>query len=374
VQPTTGTSVPRVYEKMYEAIRDDAASSSIRERIFGWATGVGRRFHESESPGLLLRLQHRVADRLVFSKVRAALGGELEILFSGGGSLSPRLAALYHGMGLPMVEGYGLTETSPVVSVNPPEAPEIGTIGPPVTGVDVHVDEDVATESRSDAEGPVGELLVRGPNVTRGYWRKPEETAGAFLDELPGGAAASGDASVDPEDDVVSIADADAAEGWFRTGDIVERRPDGYLLFRDRLKELLVLSTGKNVAPLPIENAFATTPLVEQCMVVGDGEKFVGALIVPNVAHVRRRAEKRGVELPEDDAALLDDDRVRDWIQEEVDAANEPFEEFERIKRFELVPEEWTEANGMLTPTMKKKRRNILEAYGDRVDAIYEER
>jgi long-chain acyl-CoA synthetase len=341
VSPTVGTSVPRVYEKIYAAIREEAAESSLRRRIFEWATGVGRAYADAGDPGLGLRVRHRIADRLVFSTVREALGGEIEFLISGGGSLSPDLCRLYHGMGLPILEGYGLTETAPVISVNPPEAPEIGTMGPPLIDVATKLD---AAAAPMEGEGTVGELLVRGPNVTAGYWNRPDATAEAFT-----------------------------GDGWFRTGDVVEETPSGYLVFRERAKQLLVLSTGKNVAPGPIEDAFATTNLVEQCMVVGDGRKFVGALIVPDVEAVRAWAREAGIDLPDSAAAIADDERVHDRIAEVVAGVNERFERHERIKQFRLVPREFTAENDLLTPTMKKKRRNIEEHYADRIEEIYAE-
>ncbi|MFB6090944.1 MAG: long-chain fatty acid--CoA ligase [Halobellus sp.] len=344
IRPTVGTSVPRVYEKLYDAVRSEASSSRIRRRIFEWAVDVGTAHRAADEPGPLLSLKRDLADRLVFSQVREALGGRVQFFISGGGSLSPELCRLYHAMGLPILEGYGLTETAPVVAVNPPEAPEIGTIGPPLRNVEVDLDESLVPEQAGDAGDEVGELLVRGPNVSRGYWNRPEDTERAFTDD-----------------------------GWFRTGDIVERRPDGYLAFRERAKQLLVLSTGKNVAPGPIEDAFAASPVVEQCFVLGDGRKFVSALIVPNVEGLREWADAAGVDLPDDPAAIVRDDRVRERVQREVDAVNERFESHERIKRFRLVAEEFSAENDTLTPTMKKKRSNILDRYADRIEMLYEE-
>ena len=348
VGPTTGTSVPRVYEKVYDAIREQASDSGLKKRIFEWAEGVGERYHKDDSPGAVLSVKHAVADRLVFSNVREALGGELEFMISGGGSLSADLCALYHGMGLPIYEGYGLTETSPIVSVNPPEEPKIGTIGPPILDIETKLDVEAAPpEVRND--GNVGELLVRGPNVTDGYWEKPDETEAAFTE-----------------------ADDDG-EDWFRTGDVVRMDENGYMTFLDRAKELIVLSTGKNVPPQPIEDGFSTSQLVEQCMVVGDGEKFIGALIVPNFEGVRKRGKSEGVELPDDGNEIADDERVHGWIEEEVEEVNQDFEKYETIKKFELVADEWTEENDMLTPSLKKKRRNILEKHRNVVDRIYAE-
>ncbi|PSP55583.1 long-chain fatty acid--CoA ligase [Halobacteriales archaeon QS_1_67_19] len=360
VRPTTGTSVPRVYERMYAAIREEAESSPTSERLFEWATEVGREYFEAERPGPVLRAKRAVADRLVFRKVRDGLGGELDFLISGGGSLSADLCALYHGMGLPILEGYGLTETAPVISVNPPEEPKVGTIGPPVVDVAVRVDGSVVGEDTfADAEGEVGELLMQGPNVTDGYWNRPEATERAFTEDVP--ASETGGTS-----------EGSSSGRWFRTGDIVELRPDGYIEFRERAKELLVLSTGKNVAPGPIEDAFAAVSEVEQCMVLGDGQKFVSALVVPNVEELRKRADREGVELPDDRRELYRDDRVREWMAGAVAEVNEQFESHERIKEFRIVGEEFTEDNDLLTPTMKKKRRNILDRFQDRIDEMYE--
>jgi long-chain acyl-CoA synthetase len=347
VEPTSGTSVPRVYEKLYDAVREQATASPTKERIFEWAVDVGREYHETDDPGLVLRGRRAVADRLVFEKVRDALGGNVEFFISGGGSLSPELCSLYHGIGLPILEGYGLTETSPVVTVNPPEEPTVGTIGPAVTDTELDVDESVASpEQHERTDGRAGELLVRGPQVFDGYWELPDATEAAFVER--------------------------EGQEWFCTGDVVEIREDGYVQFLERAKQLLTLSTGKNVAPGPIEDAFAASPLVEQCMVVGDDQKFVSALIVPNVDGVRRWAHNNDVDVPEDDAALCRDDSVNERIQQAVDEVNENAERYERIKRFRLVPEEFSEENDMLTPTMKKKRRNILDRFADRIGEMYE--
>ncbi|QSG03686.1 AMP-dependent synthetase/ligase [Natranaeroarchaeum sulfidigenes] len=346
VRPTASTSVPRVYEKMYDAIREQAQESDIKARIFEWATEVSKSYQQAQSPGIGLRTKMKIADTLVFSDVRDALGGNIEIMNSGGGTLSPDLCRLYHGMGLPIYEGYGLTETSPVVSTNPAEDTKIGTIGLPLPDVEVKIDTSVVPRQQfDDAMGKIGELLVQGPNVAEGYWEKPEATEEAFVEDEDG--------------------------RWFRTGDIVQQRPDDYLVFRERAKQLLVLSTGKNVAPAPIEDAFASNQLVEQCFVVGDGRKFVGALLVPNVERVREWADGEGIDLPDDTGELCRDERVVERIQREVDAVNEDFEHHEQIKQFRLVPIEFTEDNDLLTPTMKKKRRNIFDMYADEIESIY---
>ena len=367
VRPTTTTSVPRVYEKLYDAIRDQASESAVKQRIFEWAVEVGRSHHEAEAPGVVLDAKRAIADRLVFSSVREAIGDNVDFFISGGGSLSAELCALYHGMDLPILEGYGLTETSPVISVNPPEEPKVGTIGPPVVDTEIAVDGTVVGEEVADVPGDVGELLVRGPQVTEGYWNRPDATAEAFVDpgELPGEVTLAGTPPAER--------DGDPDEPWFRTGDIVQVRPDGYIAFQERAKQLLVLSTGKNVAPGPIEDRFAANEFVEQCVVLGDGRKFVSALIVPNFEKVAAWADTRGIDLPDEPKALCRDDRVRERIQEEVDRVNEEFESYERIKQFRLVEEEFSEENDLLTPTMKKKRRNILDRFADEVEIIYEE-
>ena len=347
VRPTTGSSVPRVYEKLYDAIRSQATESAVRGKIFHWATGVGREYHETDDPGPVLSAKQSVADALVFSKVRDALGGEIEFLISGGGSLSADLCALFHGMGLPVLEGYGLTETSPVLCVNPPGEPKVGTVGPALPDTELRVDEDVASpEQRENADGTAGELLARGPQVFRGYYGLPARTDDAFT-ELDG-------------------------EQWFRTGDVVDLRRDGYVQFLERAKQILTLSTGKNVPPGPIEDAFASSAIVEQAMVLGDGQKFVSALVVPAFENLRKLADEEGVELPGDRRAICRDEWVRGQLQTEVERVNQSFERYEQIKKFRVIPEEFTEENDLMTPTLKKKRRNILERFSDEIDLIYE--
>jgi len=354
VQPSGATSVPRVYERIFDQMREEASGSDVAERIFQWSLDVARDYGRikrdpDEEPSLGLRARHAVADRLVYSSVREGVGGRIDSFISGGGSLSKELAQMFDGMGIPINEGYGLTETSPVVSSNPAEAPKHGTLGPAVVGCEVMVDESVVSqERRENADGIVGELLVRGPNVTEGYWNKPRATEDAFTEAEDGG---------DP---------------WFHTGDIITIDEDGYLVYTDRLKTLVVLDTGKNVAPQPIEDEFSTSERAEQVMVVGDDEKFIGALIVPNFEQVRKWAEREAIDLSDDPEGICEDERVREYIQEEVDRVNAEFPKHSRIKAFELVPVEWTAENDYLTPSMKKKRRDIREGFQDYIDRIYE--
>ncbi|QLH79154.1 long-chain fatty acid--CoA ligase [Halosimplex rubrum] len=346
LSPTTGASVPRVYERIFDNMREQASDSAAKQRIFEWAVGVARDYARADDPGVALRAKRAAADRLVYSTVRERMGGEVEFLVSGGGSLSRELAEMFLGMGIPVVEGYGLTETAPVLSVNPTEDIRPGTMGPPVTDVDARLDESaVGDDQFPEAEGTVGELEVTGPNVTDGYWNAPAETDATFTED-----------------------------GYFLTGDIVEITPEGYLRYKDRLKQLIVLSTGKNVAPEPIEDRFATSDRVDQVMVVGDDRKFIGAVVVPNFEAVRRWADREGIDLPDDDEAVCRDERVREWVGEAVDEVNAELERVERIKAFELVSWEWTAENDLLTPSMKKKRRNIRHVHDDAIERIYEER
>jgi long-chain acyl-CoA synthetase len=343
--PTTGSSVPRVYERIFDRMRDQAGASPLTARIFEWAVDVAQAYARAEDPGPVLTFKHSLADRLVYETVREGLGGEIEFMVSGGGSLSQDLAELFMGMEVPILEGYGLTETAPVISVNPGEDSRPGTLGPPVVDMDIQVDESVVGEEQfPDAAGPVGELLVAGPNVADGYWQRPATTERAFT-----------------------------ADGFFRTGDIVEVADDGYLVFRERLKQIMVLSTGKNVAPAPLEDRFATDERVSQVMVVGDGRKFVGAVIVPNFEALDRWADRDEIDLPASRDAICEDERVRDWVGETVARVNEDFEPVEQVKEFVLVSREWSADNDLLTPSMKKKRRNIQDAHAEAISRIYDE-
>jgi long-chain acyl-CoA synthetase len=344
IKPQGGSSVPRVYERIFDEMREQASGSDTKERIFEWAVGVARNYSQADDPGLGLKLKRSIANQLVFKQVKEELGGNIDFFVSGGGSLSEDLADLFKGMGIPIFEGYGLTEAAPVVTVNLPENLETGTLGPPLPDVDIRVDESqVADDQFEEAEGEVGELLIKGPNVTEGYWEMPEKTEEAFT-----------------------------ADGWFKTGDIVERVEDDYLIYHDRLKNLIVLDTGKNVAPEPIEDEFSTSSRVEQIMIMGDDEKFVSALIVPNFDAIRRWASNRNIDLPTSKEEICEDERVQEWVNEDVQLVNRNLEKHETIKQFELAHLEWTPENDMLTPSLKKKRRNIKSEFEEKVTRIYE--
>ncbi|MFB6178700.1 MAG: long-chain fatty acid--CoA ligase [Halorientalis sp.] len=345
IQPYGGASVPRVYERIFDEMRDQASGSDLKESIFEWAVDVAREYGKTDEPSLTLKLKHGIANQLVYKQVKEQLGGNAEYLISGGGSLDKSLSELFDGMGIPIYEGYGLTEAAPVVSASPPEDMRPGTLGTPVPDVDVKVDDSVVDQDQfEEADGTVGELHIKGPNVTEGYWEMPEKTDAAFT-----------------------------PDGWFKTGDLVEQRDDGYLIYHDRLKNLLVLSTGKNVAPEPIESEFSTSSRIEQIMVMGDNKKFVSALIVPNFNAIRRWAENRDIRIPGTKADVCENEQVREWVNEDVQLVNRNLEKHETIKQFELVPLEWTPENDMLTPSLKKKRRNIKAEYQEKIDRIYSE-
>ena len=368
LKPNGGGSVPRVYERIFASMREEASASPVKKRIFNWALDVAKQYQMADNPGTILSLKHSVADSLVYSSIREELGGEIEIFVSGGGSLSVDLCRIFNGIGLTIVEGYGLTETAPVVSVNSPEDIRPGTVGVPLVNVDVAIDESQGTKSEVDLHNPnstLGELLVRGPNVTDGYWNKPGATDRAFVAD-----------PFDAEDSEVTAPGEMVADGsgkWFRTGDLVERTPEGFLVIHDRLKQLIVLDTGKNVAPQPIEDKFSTDERVEQIMVIGDDEKFIAALVVPNFEALDEWAADNGIDLPDSRAEQITDERVNAWIGDRIEEVNTELAKHETIKKFALVAEEWTPENDLLTPSMKKKRRDITSTHEDKIAEIYEE-
>jgi long-chain acyl-CoA synthetase len=366
IQPTTAASVPRVYERIFDSMREQAAESSVKERIFNWGLDIAIEYQKAENPGSMLRLKHSIADKLVYSTVREQLGGNIEIMVSGGGSLSTDLCRIFNGMGIVVTEGYGLTETAPVVSTNSVDDIRPGTLGTALVGVDVAIDESAVDQADIDREvggSVIGELLVRGDNVTDGYWNKPGATERTFVTN-----PSDSDDVVTPE----GVA-ADGAGTWFRTGDLIEQTPDGFLIFHERLKQIIVPDTGKNVAPQPIEDLFSTNDRVGQIMVVGDNQKFVGAIIVPNFESMRKWADETGIDLPDNNYAAIEDDRVREWINEAVESANDQLEKHEKVRDFALVGEEWTPENSMLTPSMKKIRNTILDSHEEKMREIYGE-
>ncbi len=331
VRPTVMIGVPRLYQKLRRAIEERVESSrAIDRRVYRLACRVGlrraRARHGVQPDGLVNRALYAVLDALVLRKIREAAGGRIRIFSAGGAALPVELNWWYEAMGWRLLEGYGLTEAAPVISSNSLEHQRIGTVGRPLFNVQVKIAED-------------GEVLARGPNVMKGYWQRAEETARTIID------------------------------GWLHTGDIGEVDADGYLRITDRKKSILVTSTGKNVAPQPVENALASSPWIEQALVVGDGRRFIAALLVPDFARLERWAGGQGIHT--DRAALCRDPRVIELIQQELDRVQEDFAEYERARAFRLVPEPFTVDNGQMTPTLKLVRHRIEHDYSDLIEEIY---
>jgi long-chain acyl-CoA synthetase len=332
VKPTLMTGVPRVFEKLQARILEKgSALPGPRRTLFRWAIGVGIARARSELQGrrasVVNGLKSKLADRLVWSKIRENLGGHLKNIVSGSAPLSPATAEFFHGIGLPITEGYGLTETSPVLTGNPPGAARLASVGVPIPGVEIRIADD-------------GEILARGPNIMAGYYNKPEATAEVLTD------------------------------GWFRTGDIGRLDADGYLYITDRKKDLLVTSGGKNIAPQPIEAVLKRSPLVSEAVLLGDRRKFVSALIVPDFAVLERRLRDIG-RASGDRESLVGRDDVLALYQEIVDALNRDLAQFERIKQFRLLPAEFSIDSGELTPTLKVRRNVVEQRWREVIDQMY---
>lgn len=333
VRPTIVAAVPRFYEKIYaNIIATGRQMGGVREKIFNWAlrvaheAGPWRAYGKKASIGL--RMRWRVADWLVYSKIRKGVGGRIRIFSAGGAPLAPELAEFFWSVNLPVYQGYGLTETSPVVTGNTVKVNRVGTVGRPIKNVQVKIAED-------------GEVLVKGPCVMEGYYHKPEETKAVFT-----------------------------PDGWFCTGDIGRLDADGFLIITDRKKELLKTSGGKFVAPAPIENALKTSPLISNAMVVGDRQKFVSVLIVPNFGTIEAEARKAGREFT-GPAKMMSDPWVRDLLGAEIERLTAQLAGYEKPKRFALIEQDFTYANGELTYTLKLKRRVIEERYRDVIERLY---
>jgi long-chain acyl-CoA synthetase len=333
VRPHTFVSVPRVYEKFYNRVQEQLAQAPpLRRKLFEWALDVGRealpyRLKGEHPPGLL-GLKHAVASGLVFSKIQNRLGGRFEFAFSGGAPLGQELAEFFWSVGIRIYEGYGLTETSPVISANHPGAVKLGTVGRVLPGVEVKIAED-------------GEILARGPNIMQGYFNKEEATREVLTDD-----------------------------GWFHTGDIGELDDEGFLRITDRKKELIVNAYGKNVAPAPIEGGLKASRYINQAVVLGDRRKFLSALIVPDFETLGPWAREQGLD-PSDRQALMESDALRELIQGEVEAVNAKGAKYEQIRQWTLLEDEFTLEGGELTPTQKIKRRVIHEKYADQIDRLY---
>jgi long-chain acyl-CoA synthetase len=333
VRPTVTLAVPRLFEKIYARVLDAAVSGGgVKRRIFFWARRTGERWADTvlahKPVGAGLAFAARTADRLVFRKLRARTGGRIKFFVSGGAPLAPEIAKFFYAARLPILEGYGLTETTPVVSVNTLEEPRIGTVGRPIPGVEVRLAAD-------------GEILVRGPNVMAGSYNRPEATA-----EL-----------VDPE-------------GWLHTGDVGEIGADGFLKITDRKKDLIKTAGGKYVAPQPIENLVKSSKFVSNALVLGDRRKFPIILVVPNPEAVRGWMREQGIPFEDLGAALKNAD-VASKVDREVMLQLRDLASYEMPKRVLLLDKDFSIESGELTPKLSIKRRVVEERYKDQIDQLY---
>ncbi len=332
IRPTVVASVPRLFEKMHTRILDAVrASSPVRRLIFAAALALGRRHARAMLAGRpaswLVRLLHPLADRLVFARVRDRLGGRIRFFISGGAPLAAEINEFLHAAGLRVLEGYGLTETSPVIAINTLDCTRIGTVGPVIPGVEVRIADD-------------GEILARGPNIMRGYFRNEQATLEAIRD------------------------------GWFHTGDIGHIDDDGCLKITDRKKDVLKTSGGKMIAPQPIENLLKTDRFISQAVLIGDRRKFVSALIAPDREWLESYARRKGIEYTTVDE-LIRHPKVIDLFRRRIEGKMDGLARYERIKAFRLLPRELSLEEDELTPTLKVKRRVIERRYADLIDSIY---
>jgi len=327
-QPTFLLAVPRVFEKVYNGAAQKAIDGG-RGRIFLRAADVTQRWsraHDHGGPGLLLKAQHRLYDALVYKKLRNAMGGRVKYAVSGGAALGERLGHFYRGIGLIVLEGYGLTETTAPVSVNTPELIKIGTVGRPLPGVGVRILD--------------GEVLVRGVNVFQGYLNNEEATAEVWQD------------------------------GWFRTGDLGELDEDGFIRITGRAKEILVTAGGKNVSPGPLEDQLRATPLISQALVVGEARPFIAALITLDQETLPPWLERHGLTGLSFEE-LRQHEKVRASVQRAIDKANESVSKAESIRKFEILEGDFTEENGYLTPSLKLKRNLVTKDFSEQIEALY---
>jgi long-chain acyl-CoA synthetase len=332
VRPYCFTTVPRLLEKVYDKILDKATTlSPMKKKMLDWAIDLGKAYEFEKEQHIPYAIQLGIARSMVFSKWREALGGELEFIVTGAAPIQPRLARLFTAAGINVLEGYGLTETSPVLACNKMDKKErcFGTVGIPLEHVTIRLAED-------------GEILAKGPNIMKGYYKRQDLT-----------------------DEVID------SDGWFHTGDIGEWVEGKFLKITDRKKELFKTSGGKYIAPQSLENKMKESRYVEQIMVVGEYRKFVSALIVPNFIYLHEYAKIEGI-VAADDGALVIHPKVLALFQAEINSLNAHFGKWEQIKKFILLDAEWTMENGVLTPTLKLKRKVLLERYAKDIEALYE--
>lgn len=335
VRPTVLVGVPRIFEKIYARIRERAAErGKVNEALLAWSVSVAREYailslaHKPIPP--FLKLKHAIASRLVYSKWHQAFGGRMRLLISGGAALPEELAYIYIGVGIPIVQGYGLTETSPVITASRIDDNRVGTVGTPIPNVEVRIADD-------------GEIEVRGPNVMRGYYNKPEETRAVFT-----------------------------SDGWFKTGDIGALDPDGFLRITDRKKELFKTSGGKYISPQPIEQAIKGSRFVNQVVLIGAGRKFPAALIVPVWEQLESYCKLKGIEV-QSRSELCRHPRIINLFERQIAGLTPNLARYERIKKIALLENEFTMEGGELTPTLKVKRRVIDDKYKDVIEKLYAE-
>ena len=332
VKPTAFATVPRVLEKVYARIQERTESQTgLKRQIGRWAFGVAQDYELGKKPSGLSALFLQLADTLVFSKWREAVGGRLQYVVCGGAALDARLANFFAAAAIPVYQGYGLTETSPIITYNRPGRNRAGTVGEPLPALEVMIAAD-------------GEILTRGPHVMQGYYKNEEKTREVLTDD-----------------------------GWFHTGDIGEFTDGGYLRITDRKKDLFKLSTGKYVMPQPLEVKLGVEGLIENAVVMGVGRKYCTALIFPDQDALRAQAKAQGVDVSLSIEALLEHPHVVAMYQQLVDQANEGMDPWSTIKRFTLIPKHLTIENGLLTPTMKVKRSKVRQVFGEAFEALYEE-
>ncbi|MFN7947108.1 MAG: long-chain fatty acid--CoA ligase [Blastocatellia bacterium] len=339
VRPHFMTSVPRLFEKIYARTMEQAeAGGKQKSAIAHWAMRIAAEWAELKTSNrpvsLMLSLKHATADKLVFARWRAAMGGRIRYLISGGAPLSVELARIFYGAGLPILQGYGLTESSPAITANMPDSNRLGSVGKPLPGITVKIADD-------------GEILCHGPNVMTGYYHKPEATAEALEMDAQG-------------------------RIWLHTGDIGYQDEDGYLYITDRKKDLIKTSGGKYIAPQPIENEIKRSRFVNQVVVIGDGRKFPVALIVPQIDALKSYAELKGIAYA-DASELLRHPQVIDLMKRQVDKFTPELAHYEKVKAVALLGQELTIENGELTPTLKVRRRVVAEKYKPQIDRLYAE-
>ncbi len=330
VQPHCFATVPRLLEKVYERIVTKGHElTGIKKQLFFWALNLGLKYELNGANGWWYEFQLKIANKIIFNKWREALGGKVKFIISGGAALQPRLARVFTAAGINVLEGYGLTETSPVVAVNSfqPNSIKFGTVGPVIKDVQVKFAED-------------GEILVKGPNIMLGYYKQPEETAKVLQD------------------------------GWFSTGDIGELVDGRFLKITDRKKEIFKTSGGKFITPQPIENHLKESPYIEQAMVIGDGHKFPAALIVPAFAALRAWCDRNGIAYTTNEE-MIKQEVIKHKMQKQVDVTNKDLAQYEQIKAFELLHKDWSIEGGELTPKLSLRRREILKLNEQLIAHIY---